>query len=65
MSVAVSVSEPLRISVVLPVLDEAARIGNRLSELARIAFHEVIVVDGGSSDQTPVIARRFPGVLLV
>ena len=65
MSVAVSVSEPLRISVVLPVLDEAARIGNRLSELARIAFHEVIVVDGGSSDQTPAIARRFPGVLLV
>ena len=65
MSVAVSVSEPLRISVVLPVLDEAARIGNRLSELARIAFHEVIVVDGGSRDQTPAIARRFPGVLLV
>jgi len=40
MSVAVSVSGPLRISVVLPVLDEAARIGERLSELARLAFHE-------------------------
>jgi hypothetical protein len=39
MSVAVSVSGPLRISVVLPVLDEAARIGERLSELARLAFH--------------------------
>jgi rSAM/selenodomain-associated transferase 2 len=54
-----------RISVVMPVLDEAARIGKRLSELARLEFHEVIVVDGGSRDDTRAIALRFPRVLLV
>ncbi len=54
-----------RISVVMPVLDEAARIGKRISELARLEFHEVIVVDGGSRDDTRAIALRFPSVLLV
>jgi rSAM/selenodomain-associated transferase 2 len=60
-----SVSRECRISVVIPVLNEAAQIGERLSELARLAFHEVIVVDGGSIDETRAIAREFPGVLLV
>ena len=55
----------LRISVVMPVLDEAARIGVRLRELDRLGFHEVIVVDGGSTDATRVIAADFPGVHLV
>jgi rSAM/selenodomain-associated transferase 2 len=51
--------ETPRISVVLPVLDEAARIERRLTELARFRFHEVIVVDGGSRDGTPgIVAGR-------
>lgn len=42
-----------RISVVVPVLDEAARIGGQLEALARLpGVHEVIVVDGGSRDGT-------------
>jgi len=46
---------------VLPVLDEAARIGERLSELARLAFHEVIVVDGGQQrSDTGHRAEVFP-----
>lgn len=65
MSVPASMRDELRISVVMPVLDEAARIGARLSELARFGFHEVIVVDGGSGDETRAIARSFPGVLVV
>lgn len=46
------------ISVILPVLDEAARIGRRLDELAREpGFDEVIVVDGGSHDGTLDVVR--------
>lgn len=54
-----------RISVVMPVLDEEARIGARLRELARHAFHEVIVVDGGSQDATQTIVRSNPQMVLV
>ena len=43
-----------RISVIIPALNEAARIGHTLRDLAplRIAGHEIIVVDGGSTDGT-------------
>jgi rSAM/selenodomain-associated transferase 2 len=48
----------LRVSVVVPVLDEADRIGSQLRSLARFtALHEVIVVDGGSRDETVARAR--------
>jgi hypothetical protein len=47
----------LRIAVVIPVLDEAERIGARLDELAAAGFDETIVVDGGSRDDTVAIAR--------
>lgn len=51
------------ISVVIPVLNEEARIGRRLEEL--VGFGEVIVVDGGSIDRTVAIARSFPGVKVI
>jgi rSAM/selenodomain-associated transferase 2 len=49
----------LKLSIVVPCLDEAERIGACLAALAplRAAGHEVIVVDGGSSDGTPAAAR--------
>ncbi|GAC1342860.1 MAG: TIGR04283 family arsenosugar biosynthesis glycosyltransferase [Myxococcales bacterium] len=47
----------MNISVVVPVLDEEARIGARLDELRSAGFAEVIVVDGGSSDATVAVAR--------
>ncbi|MGB5082923.1 MAG: glycosyltransferase family 2 protein, partial [Burkholderiales bacterium] len=49
-----------RISIVVPALDEAAGIAAALAALAplRRRGHEVIVVDGGSGDGTPEIARR-------
>lgn len=49
----------LRVSIILPVLDEAAGIGAALDALQplRARGHEVIVVDGGSSDATVAIAR--------
>ena len=48
-----------RLSVIVPVLNEAARIGAALDALAplRQRGHEVIVVDGGSHDGTADLAR--------
>lgn len=59
MRLAVSSSEVRtpRVSVVMPVLDEEARIGSQLESLARLSVHEVIVVDGGSRDATVARAR--------
>ena len=46
------------ISIVIPVLDEELRIGAALGAVAALAgLHEVIVVDGGSTDRTVAIAR--------
>jgi rSAM/selenodomain-associated transferase 2 len=53
----------VRLSVVMPVLDEARRIGDRLTELrALTGIDEIVVVDGGSRDDTVRIARSIPGV---
>lgn len=52
----------MSISIVIPVLDEERRIGDRLDELR--GFGEVIVVDGGSHDGTVERVRSFPGVRL-
>ncbi len=48
----------MRLSIVIPVLNEAAGIGATLAALAplRSRGHEVIVVDGGSADDTPRLA---------
>lgn len=55
-----------RISVVMPVLNEEARIGRSLEDLCRLdGIGEVIVVDGGSTDRTVAIARSFAGVKLL
>jgi rSAM/selenodomain-associated transferase 2 len=49
----------MRISIIVPALEEAASITATLSTLQplRAQGHEVIVVDGGSRDATPLIAR--------
>ena len=52
-----------RVSIVLPVLDEGARIERQLRSLvASGGWHEVIVVDGGSRDRTVEEASAVPGV---
>ena len=49
----------MKLSIIMPVLDEAAEIETALAALApyRARGVEVIVVDGGSSDATPELAR--------
>jgi len=54
------------IAVVIPVLDEEARLGCRLAELAGArGIVEIVVVDGGSRDGTREVARAAPGVRLL
>jgi rSAM/selenodomain-associated transferase 2 len=45
------------IAAVIPTLDEAARIGGLVGALHAMAFDEIVVVDGGSTDDTVAIAR--------
>ena len=47
----------MTIAVVIPVLNEARCIGQTLSHTATLGFDDLIVVDGGSSDQTCAIVE--------
>jgi rSAM/selenodomain-associated transferase 2 len=47
------------LSIVIPVLDEAAWLGAALAALPGGVGVEVVVVDGGSADGTADLARRF------
>ena len=48
-----------RLSIIIPALDEARSIGATLDAASRVrGAAEVIVVDGGSADATPAIARE-------
>ena len=49
----------MTISVIIPAFDEARTISNTLLHTASLGFDELIVVDGGSSDQTRTIVETF------
>lgn len=53
------------ISIIVPVLNEEATIGATLDHLMRACPDcEILVVDGGSTDQTADIAQRYARVLV-
>ena len=52
------------ISVIIPVLNEAKILDQSLSRLApQLKGHELIIVDGGSSDKTVLIAKKHGQVI--
>ena len=54
------------VSIVMPVLNEAARIEAQLDALRHLSgLHELIVVDGGSSDGTTTLVEAHPAAKLV
>jgi rSAM/selenodomain-associated transferase 2 len=59
-------SERPWLSVIVPVLDEAARLQSSLDRLAALeGVDELLVVDGGSSDGTPDIVEAHAAARLV
>lgn len=52
-----------KISVIIPALNEATVIEQTLVHLSLIQGLELIVVDGGSTDETIALARRYAKVL--
>ena len=53
----------MRLSVVVPVLNEASCLGTALQDLRQQRPHEVLVVDGGSTDGTCAIADSAASLL--
>src|SRR5512141_2118584 len=51
------------ISVIVPALNEEARLSGLLAGLRALGPHEVIVVDGGSADGTAAIAAQHATLL--
>jgi glycosyltransferase involved in cell wall biosynthesis len=54
----------MRVSLIIPALNEAECLGPLLAELPPETVHELIVVDNGSTDATAAVARRA-GALVV
>jgi rSAM/selenodomain-associated transferase 2 len=51
----------LKLSIIIPTLNEAGRIDSlirHIQESAGPALHEIVIADGGSTDQTRSVARR-------
>ena len=62
-------ADPPLVSVIIPVLNDSARLGTCLQALAQqddaTPAYEVIVVDNGSSDDPASVVARFPGVRML
>ena len=52
------------IAVVIPALNEAANLERLLESLEQEGFHTLIVVDGGSKDESADIARRAGAIVI-
>ena len=50
----------LKISIIIPTLNEAKCLGETLTYIQQLSPHEVIVSDGGSDDGTLKIDQNLP-----
>ena len=55
----------MRLSIIIPVLNEERTIATTLADLDRVEAAEVMVVDGGSTDRTTAVVRTTPARLVV
>lgn len=53
----------IRVSIIIPVLNEEEQIASALHDLERLPVDEVIVVDGGSTDHTRAIVANTRATL--
>ncbi len=53
-----------RVSVIIPALNEAAHIAATLESVRKSSPHEIIVVDGGSADETSAVAQRSGATMI-
>lgn len=56
----------MRFSIIMPVLNEAATLESQLAHVTGQCVHldyELLIVDGGSSDETVAIAKRYGRVI--
>jgi glycosyltransferase involved in cell wall biosynthesis len=52
-------TDQTKISIIMPVLNEAKNLRDTLSQLTLSEKEELIIVDGGSTDDSLSIAREF------
>ena len=53
-----------KISIIIPILNEAKILGKTLSHLqSELGHHELIIVDGGSTDTSVCIAEKYGAVI--
>jgi rSAM/selenodomain-associated transferase 2 len=57
--------QKLKVSVIIPTLNEEARMEGLLSSLRAVSAHEIILVDGGSQDRTVEMARALTPHVIV
>ena len=56
----------MRLAIVIPALNEAANLSRLLPDLARgCPGADIVVVDGGSGDDTAAVVARLPGLRLL
>ena len=53
------------ISIIIPTLNEAQLLPKTLSRLRHRSEQEIIVADGGSTDATSLIAKRYGARILI
>jgi rSAM/selenodomain-associated transferase 2 len=53
----------LTISIIIPTYNEEVAIAGLLEQLTRLCPHEILVADGGSTDGTVELARRYARVI--